>query len=50
MFLARLEPWHWWLGVVFTIATVATVLAMVGGYLSKVVRPQYPSRRQRSQD
>ena len=44
MLLARLQPWHWWIGVIFTIVTVVTVLASVAGYLQKVVRPQYPSR------
>jgi len=50
MLLARLEPWHWWIGVIFTILVVLTVFGMVGNYLQKVVRPQYPSRRQRPRD
>lgn len=50
MLLARLEPWHWWIGVIFTLATVGAVLGMVGQYLQKVVRPQYPSRRQQPRD
>ncbi len=44
MLLARLEPWHWWIGVIFTILVILTVLGMVGQYLQKVVRPQYPAR------
>jgi hypothetical protein len=47
MVLARLEPWHWWIGVVFAGLTIATVLGLVGNYLNKVVRPTYPGRRQR---
>ncbi len=50
MLLARLEPWHWWIGVIFSVLTIATVLGMVGQYLQKVVRPQYPSRRQQPRD
>jgi hypothetical protein len=49
MLLARLEPWHWWLGVILAVATIVTVLAFVGGYVNKVVRPQHPSRHQRQQ-
>lgn len=50
MLLARLEPWHWWIGVVFTVVVVGTLLGFVGQYLQKVVRPQYPGRRQQSRD
>jgi len=48
MVLARLEPWHWWIGVVFALLTIATVLGLVGSYVNKVVRPTYPDRRRRS--
>jgi hypothetical protein len=47
MVLARLEPWTWWIGVVFAVLTIATVFGLVGSYVNKVVRPTYPSRRQR---
>jgi hypothetical protein len=47
MVLARLEPWHWWIGVLFAVATIATVVGLVFNYVNKVVRPTYPSRRQR---
>jgi hypothetical protein len=47
MLLARMEPWTWWIGIIFTVATVGTVVALGAQYLQKVVRPQYPSRRQR---
>ena len=36
--------WHWWLAVVLTPATVLTVLAVIGGYFVKVVRPKYPPK------
>jgi hypothetical protein len=47
MVLARLEPWHWWIGVVFAVATIAAVVGLVFNYVDKVVRPTYPSRHQR---
>ena len=47
MVLARLEPWHWWIGVVFAVLTIAAVVGLVFNYVNKVVRPTYPSRRQR---
>ncbi len=49
MLLARLEPWHWWIGIILTVASVGAIVQLVAGYLMKVVRPQYPSRRQRRQ-
>jgi hypothetical protein len=41
------EVWHYWIGVVIAVATVLTVLALVVGYLVRVVSPQYPKRNQR---
>ena len=41
------EVWHYWLGWAIAIGTVLTVLALVAGYLMKVVAPQYPKRNQR---
>jgi hypothetical protein len=39
--------WHYWIGVVLFFAGVALIGPIVAGYLAKVVRPRYPSRRQR---
>ncbi|MDO8389131.1 MAG: hypothetical protein Q7V57_01480 [Actinomycetota bacterium] len=41
------EIFHWWLGVGLTIICVAATLGIVGGYIKKVVAPQYPGRRHR---
>jgi hypothetical protein len=41
------EVWHYWLGWAIAIGAVLTVLALVAGYLIKVVSPQYPKRNQR---
>ncbi|MEC7879049.1 MAG: hypothetical protein VYE07_02370 [Actinomycetota bacterium] len=38
------NEWHWWIAVVLTPATILTVLAVIGGYLFKVVKPKYPPR------
>ena len=38
------NEWHWWSAVVLTPATILTVLAVIGGYLFKVVKPKYPPR------
>jgi hypothetical protein len=45
--LLAAEVWHYWIGVAIAAATVLTVLAVVVGYLVKVVAPQYPKRGQR---
>jgi len=37
--------WHYWIGVVLSIAVVGLVVATVAGYFAKVVRPKYPPRR-----
>ena len=39
--------WHFWIAVVLTPAAVLTVLAVVAGYVVKVVAPRYPPRSQR---
>ena len=39
--------WHYWIGVVLFVAGVALLGPIVAGFLAKVVRPRYPSRRQR---
>ncbi|MBJ7461084.1 MAG: hypothetical protein JHC90_05800 [Ilumatobacteraceae bacterium] len=41
------EVWHWWIGLVFTVVGVATTLAMVVGYITKVSATKYPGRRNR---
>jgi formate-dependent nitrite reductase membrane component NrfD len=42
------EIWHWWIGLVLTLASIGAVVMVIVGYMKKVVQPQYPSRRQRS--
>lgn len=43
--------WHWWIGLVMLIATVAAVVALVGGYLKQVSSQRYPGgRRGREQE
>lgn len=42
--------WHWWIGVVLTLAAVLGVVALVGGYLKTVTSQQYPNKRQRRDD
>ena len=39
------EIWHWWLGIILTVAGAGAVLNVVVGYLKKVVAPQYPKRK-----
>ncbi len=41
---------HWWLGAGLTILAVVSVIALVGGYLAKVVAPQYPDRRRHQRE
>ena len=41
------EIFHWWLGVGLTILCVGLTFGIVGGYIKKVVAPQYPGRRHR---
>jgi hypothetical protein len=45
--LLAAEVWHYWTGVAIAVVTILTVLAVVVGYLVKVVAPQYPKRGQR---
>jgi formate-dependent nitrite reductase membrane component NrfD len=42
--------WHWWIGVLLTLACAAGVVAMVAGYLKSVTSKQYPGKRQRRED
>ena len=39
--------WHFWIAVVLTPTAVLAVLAVVAGYVVKVVAPRYPPRSQR---
>jgi hypothetical protein len=41
---------HWWLGALLTVVSVLLVLGTVGGYLKKVVAPQYPDKRHKRDD
>ena len=47
--LVAAQPWDWWIAVELTLAGVGAVLALVFGYLYKVVAPQYPRRGQQRQ-
>ena len=44
------EIWHWWIGVLLTLACVAAVVALVGGYLKSVTAQRYPGKRARRDD
>jgi hypothetical protein len=37
--------WHYWLGVAITLGAVATVVALVVGYLRSVESARYPRER-----
>jgi hypothetical protein len=41
------KVWHYWIAVPLVFGGVVMLAATVVGYLNKVVRPKYPSRRQR---
>ncbi len=38
--------WHWWIGLVLTVAAVVTLIVLVVGYLKNVSSIQYPKRKQ----
>ncbi len=38
--------WHFWIGVVLTLAAVATVVALIAGYMKNVSSQRYPGKRQ----
>ncbi len=42
MVLARV--WHYWIGVFLFLGAIPIVLAVVAGYVMRVVRPKYPRR------
>jgi formate-dependent nitrite reductase membrane component NrfD len=37
--------WHYWIGVVMFVGTIATVLGVVAMYFFMVERKRYPTRR-----
>lgn len=38
------QVWHFWIAVPLTIGAVLTVVALIAGYVAKVVAPRYPKR------
>ncbi len=42
--------WHFWIGLILTIAAVLTVVTVVGGYLKTVTSQRYPGKRARRDD
>lgn len=36
--------WHYWIGFFLAIGTVATLLAVVVGYIANVEAPRYPKK------
>lgn len=38
------QVWHFWLAVPLAAGAVLTVIALIGGYIAKVVAPRYPKR------
>ena len=41
---------HWWLGVLLALVGVGATIALIAGYVKKVVAPQYPGKRNRRDD
>jgi hypothetical protein len=41
--------WHFWIGLLLTLAAVATVVSLVAGYLKKVTALRYPSGKHREE-
>jgi hypothetical protein len=41
------QVWVYWVAMALFIGALVTVIALVVGYLVKVVSPQYPKRSQR---
>lgn len=37
--------WHYWIGVVLLLTTLAVLAAIVVGYFATVVRPKHPPKR-----
>jgi hypothetical protein len=45
--LLAAKVWHYWLAVPIVALVIVVMIATLVGYLNKVVRPKYPSRRAR---
>ncbi len=41
--------WHYWIGFLLFLVALLAVVQLVVGYVRKVVGPQYPNRRQKSE-
>lgn len=37
--------WHFWIGLFLAIGSLATIIAIVVGYLAKVENPRYPKKQ-----
>jgi hypothetical protein len=44
MLVLAAKVWHYWIAVPLTAGAVLLTVALIAGYLAKVVRPQYPRR------
>jgi hypothetical protein len=44
------EIWHWWIGVVLLVVSLAAVAALVAGYLKSVTAQRYPGKRTRQHE
>jgi hypothetical protein len=42
--------WHFWIGLILTIASVVGVVVVVGGYLKMGTAQRYPGKRARRDD
>jgi hypothetical protein len=42
--------WFWWLAIILTVVAIATVIALVVGYLKNVTALKYPSRKHQQLD
>jgi hypothetical protein len=42
--------WHFWIGLILTIAAVLGVVTVIGGYLKQVTAQRYPGKRARRDD
>ncbi len=41
---------HFWLGLLLTLAGAAVAVALIGGYLKSVTAAKYPSGKQKRED
>lgn len=42
--LATAKPWTYWISFVLVVATILTILALVVGYIVRVVSVRYPKQ------